>query len=93
MILGSIQVGITLGKYLTNRIVDPSMIKQRHDDIVEECRRRGWPSGYFHETPIDEEDLEGLSLVVNPVDVETALEDLLARCDQCWAKYKEVFHV
>ena len=89
MILGSITLGINLGRYLSNQMVDPSKIKERHDALVDECDRRGWPSGLLHETPIEEEDLEGLVLVVNPVDVETNLEDLLARCDLCWRKWHD----
>lgn len=90
MLVGSLRAGIRLGRYLTDGLVDPSKIVERHDQIVEECRRRGWPSGFIHVTPID---VTGLTLVVNPVDAETALEDLLARCTQCWANYKEVADV
>jgi len=92
MLVGSLRLGINLGRYLSDGLVNPSRIVERHEQVVEECRRRGWPSGYKHKTPITHEDLSGLVLVVNPINLETSLEDLLARCPQCWALYQEVMH-
>lgn len=55
--------------------VDTSLIKERHDELVEEMKRRGMN----HNSPLDFED----DLDLGEIDLEKNLKDLSERCEKC----------
>ena len=64
--------------------INTLLIKQRHDDLVEEMERRDWDG---HSTPM--EDVENKFDGIGELDVEKNLELLLERCEDCRERYNE----
>lgn len=87
MLEGSIKKNKNLGRFLTDKLVDPSQIQARHDILVQEFARRGYPSGLDHKTPLH---ADGLILQDNPIDTDKSLQDLLSRCEKCRERYKSL---
>lgn len=75
-LIGHIRHGRRLGKYATDKLVDPSSIVPRHDELVKEMIRRGMN----HESPVD---ITGLDLQKVSIDLEYNLIDLSERCEKC----------
>lgn len=63
-----------------NGHIDTSLIKQRHDELVEEMERRG----FQHGSPLDYSDELGLG----EIDVEKNREELSRRCENCRGRIK-----
>jgi hypothetical protein len=95
MLVGSLAKGTSLGKYLTDKLVDPSRVFERHDALVREFVRRQ----YQHHTPLNLGVLAKKArlsnkqakklLVSNPVDTIRNLRDLQDRCWACAARIEE----
>lgn len=64
--------------------IDTLKIKERHDELVKEMKRRDWDG---HSTPMDEVDhkYDG----IGSVDEQQNLELLVERCDECKERYEE----
>lgn len=60
--------------------VDTSLIKERHDELVDEMERRGMN----HDSPLDYRD----SLGLGSIDIEKNLEELAGRCEDCRERIK-----
>ena len=78
MLAGSIRKGKSIAGYVSRGLVEPHKAQKRHDALVAEFRRRNWPSGREHNTP--------LSLSAAPeghVSVRRSLRDLADRCPRC----------
>lgn len=81
-LVGTMAVGNSLYGYLVDGLVDPHQIQERHDALVAEFRRRGWPSGADHRTPIRQP--EHFFLEADPcVDPEANIQELRRRCAAC----------
>ncbi len=57
------------------RQLDTSLIQRRHEELVEEMKRRG----FNHESPMEYED----RLDLGSIDVGENREELFARCAKC----------
>jgi hypothetical protein len=79
MLAGCVRKGKTLGRYLTDGLVDPTLLRERHEQLVEEMGRRG----YNHRSPLQDHVYEGLRGRVNP---DANLIELARRCPACRAK-------
>lgn len=68
-------------------LLDITNIKTRHDELVVELARRGYPSGVNHQTPVDASEVsEFIRLYANletPIDVTANLKELNRRCGRC----------
>lgn len=62
--------------------VDTSMIKERHDKLVEEMDRRGMN----HDSPMDYQD----ELKLGSIEVRENIKDLKERCESCRERIKEL---
>ena len=72
---------IEIDGWVREQFVYPREIIARHAELVAEARRRGWPSGLDHETPIGPIDLSALPDV--PIDRERNRRELAERCPRC----------
>jgi hypothetical protein len=65
--------------------VDLSLLVARHSLLVAEMRRRGWPSGVKHDTPLKFEDVYRSPSIpwVGHVDGVKNHKELIARCGLC----------
>jgi hypothetical protein len=75
MFVGTIKKGTSIKGYVDNHLVDTSLIKQRHEELVKEMERRG----YKHKTPLEYVD----SFNVGKIDPEVSKAILLSRCIEC----------
>lgn len=58
MIVGALRSKkMTLWGHLRAGLIDVRLIAPRHEEIVQEFRRRGLPSGFWHDTPLRPEDV------------------------------------
>jgi len=76
MLAGCIRRGKTLGRYLTDGLVDPTRLRERHDALVAEMVRRG----YNHRSPLQEYQYGGPP---GCVDSDANLVELARRCPEC----------
>ncbi len=81
MILGSINKRRNLGGFLEKGLIQPTLIKERHDALTREMISRG----YKHKTPINKNpDISYLgSLAFTEVDRKASYSNLLDRCPRC----------
>ena len=86
MLKGHLRHGRRLGRYASDRLVDPQSMLQRHEEIVREMNRRNWPSGKNHQTPLD---LTGLVLEKVHLDLNYNRLDLMSRCQECRKRIDE----
>ena len=75
MFLGTILHGSSLNGYVVKGLVDTRLIKQRHDQLAEEMKNRG----YNHKSPLEYEDKLSLG-TVNP---QISIQELVRRCPDC----------
>ena len=76
MFAGAIKKKISLAGYIKKGLVNPRMIKIRHDALVTEMLRRRWN----HKSKLD---MDCSQLPDLPIDVKMHEKELLARCDNC----------
>lgn len=69
---------VDLKHYIRLRLVNTSMIRYRHDQIVEEMESRG----YDHQTPLSYND-PGQGVI----DIDYNLKDLVQRCSRCAGRH------
>jgi len=77
MLIGTVNMGRNLGRFLTYRLVDTVQAHARHGVLVNEMRRRG----YNHKSPLLEytrpcPDCE-------TVDLQKSVSNLWDRCNEC----------
>ena len=84
MFVGTIDRGKTVKGYLERGLLEVHNLYARHDELVEEMKRRG----YRHCSDVDEKwrtvEKRGT------VDRKESLEELLKRCPRCNHRYVEV---
>jgi len=80
MFVGSIKKGTSMAGYIEKNLLEPLSLVPRHEELVEEMRKRGMK----HKSPI------GVDLTNMPqehidhrIDVKLAKADLLSRCPFC----------
>lgn len=88
MFIGTVKAKKNLNGYVKNNLVEPKKFQERHNEIVQEMLSRG----YNHNSELEEVDISYLPLEVQnaTVDSESALEDLLSRCEECKKRYEEI---
>jgi hypothetical protein len=87
--------GSILKPYLEAAIIEPTAFYSRHEELVAEFRRRRWPSGFNHTTPMPpvesiipaERDKPLWNVKVHRV---WSLLELLRRCPRCRTQYDKV---
>jgi hypothetical protein len=91
MFVGSMKK-VNLRGYVDNNLLEMQALSSRHDTLVKEMRRRG----YNHQSPFDSETYEAFFPTYDDytrnskVDVKPSLEDLLARCEECAQRHKDL---
>lgn len=93
MFLGTLKKNKGIKGYLRNNCFEPKSLKQRHDNLVDEMKRRGWNG---HKTPIEEPECDCiLCLPISEqyweVDKEKSLCDLLDRCPECKERHEKFY--
>jgi hypothetical protein len=89
-LVGALRKGRSIQGYVDDGLVEVHNVVARHDELVAEFRRRGWPSGYVHTTPIESFD----GFTAGSVNVGANALELMRRCAQCAARTRqELFHV
>ena len=81
MLAGSINRGKRLGRFITDKLVDPSSLVARHAAVAAEMTARG----YNHASPLPEVATDLLEQVV--LDLEANRSDLLGRCASCRERF------
>ena len=82
MLLGTLQKGKSIKGYINNNLIEPLKLKERHDELAREIRRRG----YSHNSPLDYESSifdyikEDKYFKINKI---AAYAELLRRCSDC----------
>lgn len=76
MLAGCLRKGRSIRGYIEKGFVDPSLLTERHEELVKEMDHRG----YRHSSPIRE--LPEL-LVKGHINTDMNLQELTARCYKC----------
>ena len=86
MFVGTLNRGKTVKGYLEKGLLEVHNMYSRHEELVEEMKRRG----YNHCSSMDEKwrTVEKLGTI----DQDKNLEELLRRCSRCKRKYLEEKH-
>lgn len=91
MFLGALKKGKKINGFLKNNLFEPRALFQRHEDLKNEMISRG----YKHNSYMCEEECGCIynlpqEYVYWEVDKKKALEDLLSRCPECLARFKDL---
>ncbi len=86
MFVGTINKGIKVNGYIKNNLLEPLKLRQRHDELVEEIKDRG----YNHKSSLPEIHLANLTSnqIVHIIDKESSLKDLISRCTECRERFE-----
>lgn len=79
MLVGCLNKGKNIKGFVNDGLVDTSLIIQRHDELVEEMKARG----YNHKSPLE----PFKAVKMGYIDVEYNILDLTDRCDRCRELY------
>jgi len=91
MFLGTLKKSKKINGYLNNNLFEPLYLRQRHEELKNEMKRRG----YNHNSDM----LIGECLCIFnlsdkelnwKVDKEKSLKDLLDRCPKCYERFKRM---
>ena len=78
MLAGNIKRGKSIDGFLAG-LVDPCLVIQRHEDIVNEMVHRGMN----HKSPLDCPEEIASSLTAQPISGISNLDELARRCHRC----------
>lgn len=86
MYVGHLRLKRRVDRYVTNNLLETRAIESRHEELVEEMKRRG----YDHKSPIKKPRVFDLPIEHqnSTVDRELALKELLRRCPECREMHK-----
>jgi hypothetical protein len=84
MFIGTINRGKQVKGYLEKGLLEVHSLYSRHEELVEEMKRRG----YNHHSKVEEKWKTAQKL--GTVDRKKSLEELLNRCTRCKRRYSEV---
>ena len=82
MFVGTLSRGKTVKGYLEKELLEVHSLYARHEELVEEMKRRG----YRHCSDVDEKWRTAERL--GAVDREKNLEELLRRCSRCNSRFQ-----
>jgi len=83
MFIGAISHGKSVEGYLEKGFLEVHNLYSRHEELVEEMKRRG----YSHSSNVEERWKFAEKL--GAIDREKSLEELLKRCSRCKSRYYE----
>lgn len=83
MFVGTMRKGYRLDGYLKKGLVEPMKIKERHDELVKEMKRRG----YKHKSEIEKNPETNIN---NKVNIRENLLELIKRCSICKSNIGEI---
>lgn len=83
MFIGTLCRGKTVKGYLEKGLLEVHSLYSRHEELVEEMKRRGYK--HFSEVDLKWKSAEELGVV----DREKNLEELIGRCSRCKSRYLE----
>jgi len=83
MFIGTISRGKSVKGYLEKGLLEVHNLYSRHEELVEEMKRRG----YRHCSDVDEKWRTAEKL--GAIDRKKSLEELLNRCSRCKRRYSE----
>src|SRR6266849_10968688 len=71
--------------HLRAGLIDLRLIASRHEELVEEFKRRGFMSGFLHDTPLSAKDIPEYTGQGAPgwINVQANEAELHARCKRC----------
>jgi hypothetical protein len=75
---GSIAKNKNITGYIQNSLVFPSLANERHDELAEEMKRRG----YAHNSPLSRFTGENYIVITDKL-VKDNMAELACRCEQC----------
>lgn len=78
MFIGTIRRGKNIDGYIKNKLVNPCLIKERHNELVKEMIKRGMN----HKSPMN--DYEIIFCLNVPIDVKANEQELKKRCKNCF---------
>ncbi len=82
MFVSTILSGKSIKGYIKNNLIEPSKILERHEELVEEMKRRG----YKHNSPLNDNVMEQIKNKLSEsdyntiIDKESSLLELKSRC-------------
>lgn len=81
MFAGTIERKMSIAGYLENNLLEPKLIRTRHDRLAKEMERRG----FNHNSPLTPPDTAYLTetQIEWQIDRTQARNELLSRCNQC----------
>jgi len=81
MLAGSLRLEKNITGFVDNNLLEPKSLKKRHDELVQEMKRRG----YNHNSPLEEVNIDYLPISQQNtvVDVKKAEKELFSRCIVC----------
>lgn len=88
MFIGTLRKRRKVEGFLKNNLFEPRSLYQRHKELVEEMKRRG----YNHKSPLTEVDCECVLNLTErqqywEIDKDQALYELIGRCPECSKNY------
>jgi hypothetical protein len=83
MFIGTISRGKSVKGYLEKGLLEVHNLYSRHEELVEEMKRRG----YHHQSDVEEKWRTAEKLGV--VDRKKSFEELVKRCPRCKRRYSE----
>jgi hypothetical protein len=87
MFCGSLDKCKSVDNYINWGMLEIDQLIPRHDAIVAEFKRRGWPSGSDHKTPVVQDYSNHPQFSTGKVHRERALLELVRRCPTCRSRY------
>ena len=83
MFIGTISRGKSVKGYLEKGLLEVHNLYARHEELVEEMKRRG----YHHRSDVEEKWRTAKKLGV--IDRKKSLKELVKRCSRCKRRYSE----
>jgi hypothetical protein len=83
MFIGTISRGKSVKGYLEKGLLEVHNLYSRHEELVEEMKRRG----YSHRSDVEEKWRTAEKL--GAIDRKKSLEELVKRCPRCKRRYSE----
>lgn len=93
-LVGTLKKGYSVGGYVKNNCIEISSIEARHNEIVEEMKKRGMNG---HKSPIlSQDEIDELAsylpanVIEYKVNVKASLLDLIERCGYCHERFASI---
>jgi hypothetical protein len=83
MFIGALKKGKNLKGYIEKGLVEINTLKERHEEIVEELKNRG----YNHNSPLEIDP--NLLYEAGKINKKSNFKELLRRCPECRSRFKQ----